>query len=105
MSSITIRMKHNNSILLQAADSQLQIVDRNYYVAAELLDLNQFEISERIYKCPLKGNSQWVDLSTELGWMNNICWVYPEPKKAYHHIAGWFGFYPSHRQYEINEAP
>ena len=101
MSAITIRMKHDNSILLQAADSQLQRIEDNFYVHPELIDLSQFEISDRIYNCPVKGVCMWVDLNTELGWMNDICWVYPEPKKPYKHIAGWFGFYPNHRQYEI----
>lgn len=96
-------MKVDNSILLQATGGQFQIIENNYYVHPELIDLNQFEISDRIYNCPVKGICFWVDLKTELGWINNICWVYPEPKKAYQHLAGWFGFYPSHRLYEIQQ--
>lgn len=96
-------MKVDNSILLQATGDQFQIIENNYYVHPELIDLNRFEISDRIYNCPVKGICFWVDLKTELGWINNICWVYPEPKKAYQHLAGWFGFYPSHRLYEIQQ--
>jgi uncharacterized protein (DUF427 family) len=101
MSAITIRMKNDDSLLLQASDNKLQKIEGNYYIHPELIDLNQFEISDRIYNCPVKGICLWVDLKTELGWINDICWVYPEPKQAYQHIKGWFGFYPSHRQYEI----
>ena len=96
-------MKSDNSILLQASDDQLQLFENNYYVHPDLIDLNLFEISDRIYNCPAKGKCLWVDLKTELGWINDICWVYPEPKKAYQNINGWFGFHPSHRQYEIEQ--
>lgn len=96
-----IRMKYNDSILLQASNDQVQKVDGNYYIHPALIDMNRFQISDRIYLCPAKGKSVWVDLKTETGWMNDICWIYPEPKKKYQHIAGWFGFYPTHRQYEI----
>jgi uncharacterized protein (DUF427 family) len=96
-----IRMKYNHSILLQASNDQVQKVDGNYYIHPELIDMSRFEISDRVYLCPAKGKSVWVDLNTEAGWMNDICWIYPEPKKKYQHIAGWFGFYPTHRQYEI----
>ena len=83
MSTITIRMKNDNSILLQASGDQLQLIENNYYVHPDLIDMSLFEISDRIYNCPVKGICLWVDLKTDLGWINDICWVYPEPKKAY----------------------
>ncbi len=103
MPAITIRLTHDNSILLQAENDQLQMLEGNFYVHPDLIDLEKFEISDRIYHCPLKGKSQWVDLKTEQGWINDICWVYPQTKEAYRHIAGWFGFYPSHKHYEIEQ--
>ena len=105
MTGITIHMKSDNSVLLKADGDHLQHTENNYYVHPDLVDMSQFEISDRIYNCPVKGVCLWVDLKTERGWINDICWVYPEPKKAYQHIAGWFGFYPSHKQYEITEQP
>ncbi len=101
MSAIKIKMKHDNSILLQAAENQIQMIEGNYYVHPDLINLDKFQISDRIYNCPAKGKCLWVDLHTELGWINDICWVYPQPKETYQHIAGWFGFYPSHKNYEI----
>ncbi len=103
MSSITIRMKHDDSILLQANDDQLQLIENNYYIHPDLINMNLFQISDRIYICPIKGTCRWVDLKTEHGWINDICWVYPQPKQAYQHLTGWFGFYPSHRKYEIKQ--
>lgn len=94
-------MKNNDSILLQAQGNQLQKVENNYYIHPDLIDMSQFEVSDRIYNCPVKGICFWVDLKTDLGWINDICWVYPEAKKAYQHIAGWYGFYSSHKKYEI----
>lgn len=105
MSKITIRMKNDDHILLQAQGNQLQEVEKNYYIHPDLIDMSQFEVSDRIYNCPVKGICFWVDLKTDLGWINDICWVYPEPKKAYQGIAGWYGFYPSHKKYEIIGQP
>ena len=105
MSKITIRINNDDHILLQAQGNQLQEVEKNYYIHPDLIDMSQFEVSDRIYNCPVKGICFWVDLKTDLGWINDICWVYPEPKKAYQHIAGWYGFYPSHKKYEIIEHP
>jgi len=101
MSKITIRINNDDHILLQAQGNQLQEVEKNYYIHPDLIDMSQFEVSDRIYNCPVKGICFWVDLKTDLGWINDICWVYPEPKKAYQGIAGWYGFYPSHKKYEI----
>ncbi|MDX2477550.1 MAG: DUF427 domain-containing protein [Gammaproteobacteria bacterium] len=105
MSKITIRMKNDDHILLQAQGKQLQEVENNYYIHPDLIDMSQFEVSDRIYNCPVKGICFWVDLKTDLGWVNDICWVYPEAKKAYQQIAGWYGFYPSHKKYEIIGQP
>ena len=105
MSKITIRMKNDERILLKAQGNQLQEEENNYYVHPDLIDMSKFKVSDRIYNCPVKGICFWVDLKTDLGWINDICWVYPEPKKAYQHIAGWYGFYPSHKKYEIIEQP
>lgn len=105
MSKITIRINNDDHILLQAQGNQLQEVEKNYYIHPDLIDMSQFEVSDRIYNCPVKGICFWVDLKTDLGWINDICWVYPEPKKAYQGIAGWYGFYPSHKKYEIIEQP
>jgi len=105
MSKITIRINNDDHILLQAQGNQLQEVEKNYYIHPDLIDMSQFEVSDRIYNCPVKGICFWIDLKTDLGWINDICWVYPEPKKAYQGIAGWYGFYPSHKKYEIIEQP
>ena len=98
-------MKNDDRLLLQAQGNQLQQVENSYYVHPDLIDMSQFEVSDRIYNCPVKGTCFWVDLKTDLGWINDICWVYPEPKKVYQHIAGWYGFYPSHKKYEIIGQP
>ncbi len=101
MHSMTIKMKHDDKILLQADSNQIQMIEGNYYLHPDLINLDIFEISDRVYNCPIKGKCLWVDLKTELGWINNVCWVYPDPKDAYKNIAGWFGFYPTHKNYEI----
>lgn len=101
MSDLVIRLKSNGAVIAQADREHIQHQDGNYYLHPDLVDSEEFEISNRVYNCPAKGVSYWVDLKTDRGWINDICWVYPEPKEKYQHIAGWFGFYPSHNKYEI----
>jgi uncharacterized protein (DUF427 family) len=103
MPDLVIRLKHNNEILVSADKKHVQVLDNNYYIHPDLVDLSRLEISDRIYNCPSKGKARWVDLKTEQGWLNDICWVYPDPKKKYIKIAGWFGFYPSQKHYEIEK--
>ena len=103
MPDLVIRLKYNHEVIVRADKSQVQMLENNYYLHPDVIDLSRFEISDRIYNCPAKGKSRWVDLKTEQGWLNDICWVYSNPSDKYKQIAGWFGFYPRHQKYEIEE--
>jgi uncharacterized protein (DUF427 family) len=100
MKKLNIRSR-DGELLVSAEASQWQRLEDNYYVDPACIDDSRFVVSQRVYLCPAKGKSFWVDLKTDRGWLNDICWVYPEPGPGYRHIAGWYGFYPEHEQYEI----
>lgn len=101
MGSLRIRLKLDGSLLVDAAQDQIQMLEGNIYVHPDSIVTQSFDISDREYNCPAKGTSYWVDLKTEQGWLNDICWIYPHPLPAYSHIAGWYGFYPEHKRYEV----
>ena len=101
MSNLRILLKHNGQVLAEADENQEQQLEGNYYIHPDCIDTRVFQTSDRIYKCPVKGTSYWVDLETPRGHLNDICWIYPDPTTEYSAIAGWYGFYPSHRRYEV----
>lgn len=100
MKQLVIRAS-DGKVLVTAGPDHWQRLEGNYYIDPQCIDARRFVVSDRLYLCPAKGRSFWVDLRTARGWLNDICWVYPDPKPAYRRIAGWYGFYPDHEQYEI----
>lgn len=101
MSYLCIRLKNSDDPLVCADADQVQRLEDNYYIHPDCINKDSFEISDRVYNCPEKGTSFWVDLKTKRGFLNDISWVYPDPLPDFKHIAGWYGFYPTHRYYEI----
>lgn len=101
MSHLCIRLINSDELLVSADAGQVQQIEGNYYIHPDCIDKDKFETSDRIYNCPVKGTSYWVDVKMKRGYLNDICWVYPDPLPDYRHIAGWYGFYPEHRKYEI----
>jgi uncharacterized protein (DUF427 family) len=98
---LCIRLTGDETALVQAEPDQVQELEGNYYIHPDCIDADRFETSDRIYNCPVKGTSYWVDVRTDRGYLNDICWIYPDPLPDYSRIAGWYGFYPTHRKYEI----
>lgn len=101
MSSLRIRLKGSETDLLEADPDQVQQLEGNYYIHPDCIDTDTFITSDRVYHCPAKGTSYWVDVKTARGYLNDVCWIYPDPTPAYARIGGWYGFYPTHRKYEI----
>lgn len=102
MGAIEIRLKRSGEVIARAAADQFQRLGDSYYLHPDCIDARRFERSDRVYRCPDRGISYWVDLKTDSGYLNDICWIYPDPHPAYRYIAGWYGFYPTHRDYEIH---
>ena len=103
MSGLRIRLVGRQDYLVQAEADQVQELEGNYYIHPDCIDQEQFITSDRLYHCPAKGVSNWVDVKTERGYLNDISWVYADPLPDYTRIRGWYGFYPTHRKYEIEQ--
>lgn len=101
MSKLRIRLTGDQHALVTAGEHQVQKLEGNYYIHPDCIDPAKFITSYRIYHCPAKGTSYWVDVKTGRGYLNDICWIYPDPTPDYARIRGWYGFYPTHRKYEI----
>jgi len=97
---LTIRLRNTGELLVDASADQVRRLEGNYYVHPDGIRTGGLEVSDRVYRCPVKGISYWVDLKTARGWLNDICWIYPQPEPDYAAIAGWYGFRPEHERYE-----
>ena len=104
MSICVIRRTDSNVLLRADNPDQVTTIDDTWYFHPDIVDLEGLEKTDRIYKCPLKGTCNWIDLVTDKGVIIDVSWIYPEPRPDYHHIAGWYGFYADHRYYETIEC-
>ncbi len=103
--AICVTRRIDGRILVRADNpDQVTVLDNTYYFHPDTVDLDGLEKTGRVYQCPHKGTCCWVDLVTEKGVIIDASWIYPEPKEGYRHIAGWYGFYASHRYYETKEC-
>lgn len=103
--AICVTRRIDGRILVRADNpDQVTVLDNTYYFHPDTVDLDGLEKTSRVYQCPHKGTCCWIDLVTEKGVIIDASWIYPEPKKGYRHIAGWYGFYANHRYYETKEC-
>ena len=101
---LCIVLKLDGSILARADSSQVIRLEGNYYFPAETVSRERLETSDREYSCPQKGTCLWVDFQSDRGYINNTCWIYPEPKPEFEHIAACYGFFPECDIYRLTEC-
>lgn len=104
MTKCIVRRKTGEVLMCAERPDQVLALEGNWYFHPDVVDPDQVEITDRPYNCPRKGICYWVDLKTDSGFVTNAAWVYPQPKKDYKHIAGWYGFYGDHQYYEVKEC-
>jgi uncharacterized protein (DUF427 family) len=101
-----IQRKSDNAVLATTTNpEQVLFLEDNWYFHPDTIDTSRFEISNREYICSYKGTCYWVDLKTEDGHINDVAWMYPDPKPGFRKIKGWFGFYADHRYYRFSDCP
>lgn len=99
-SSHCIVRRSDGKVLVHAKrPDQIQHIKDAWYFHPDCVDPEIFEVSDRIYSCPDRGDSYWVDLKIRHAYINDAAWVFPHPKPGYEHIAGWYGFYTDHAAY------
>lgn len=96
--------KSDGRVLVRARRDEVLPLEDNFYFPAAAIDRARFEVSDRPYDCPYKGICYWVDYKSDSGFINDVAWVYPDPKPGYRKIAGHFGFYPEHRYCRYSEC-
>lgn len=100
-SRLCIKRRSDGKVLVEAGAGQYQRLEGKWYVHASCVDKSLFETSDRIYSCPEKGVCYWVDFKGEVTYVNDVSWIYPEPKPGFEKISGWYGFYPHHKYYDV----
>lgn len=96
--------KSDGHVLVRARRDEVLALEDNFYFPAAAIDRTRFEVSDRPYLCRYKGTCYWVDYKSDSGFINDVAWVYPDPKPGYRKIAGRFGFYPEHRYCRYTEC-
>lgn len=90
----TVKNRASGTVIAHAEETDgVQLFEGNLYFDPACVDLKQLIITERTYTCPYKGTCNWIDLQSETGRVQNIGWVYPNPKSGYEHIKDKIAFY------------
>jgi uncharacterized protein (DUF427 family) len=74
-------------------DVQVKLFEGNWYYAPEAVNMDKLRVTERIYTCPYKGRCYWIDLESDAGRVQNVAWMYFDPKPGYEWIKDQIAFY------------
>ncbi|MDH5648773.1 MAG: DUF427 domain-containing protein [Gammaproteobacteria bacterium] len=96
-----IKLVKNDAVIARAPSEQIISLEGHWYFPPECVDTTRLISSDRLYTCPEKGTSFWVDLHMDKLYFNDIAWVYPAEttKPDYQYIANYYGFFPEHQLY------
>lgn len=65
----------------------------SWYFPPEQVDMSKLRISERSSICTYKGTYFWIDLEMPHNRVQNIAWVYRDPKVSYAFLKDRIGFF------------
>lgn len=86
-------IKQKNSDHVIASDSDVVLLEGNWYFSPEAVDMTYLKLTNRTYTCPYKGVCFWLDLQAPGTEAKNVAWVYQHPKPGYERIQNKIGFY------------
>lgn len=96
---VTIKTKQTDEVLATGEmPTDVFKFEGNWYFAEDKVTLDNLTITERTYTCGYKGTCFWVDLTTSEGTVQNVAWVYRNPKDGYENIKDRIAFYNGTRQ-------
>lgn len=102
-----IRAKDAERTILASSENsphKVYIVDGHWYFHPEQVNLDYIKKAERFWNCPDKGcKAFWYDLEAADLQVQNVAWVYPDPKSEFSDIAGYIGFWSVETQVTIAE--
>ncbi|SIO43769.1 Nucleotidyltransferase [Singulisphaera sp. GP187] len=96
---VIIREKNSGTPLAEAvAGRGLLTYEGNLYYDSRLVNHQVLRVSDRTYTCPVKGTCHWVDFVDPQGQLvQDVAWVYADPKSGHEAIKDRFGFYAGAR--------
>ncbi|MBL8131372.1 MAG: DUF427 domain-containing protein [Anaerolineae bacterium] len=93
MTHVMIKNRVDGNIIAQGVLGQdVHEIEAGWYFPPEAVDSTHLLVTERTYSCPYKGVCYWVDMETPDMHVQNIAWIYYEPKRGYEKIKGYVGF-------------
>jgi uncharacterized protein (DUF427 family) len=96
---VIIREKNSGTPLAEAvAGRGLLTYEGNLYYDRSRVNHQVLRVSDRTYTCPIKGTCHWVDFVDPQGQLvQDVAWVYADPKPGHEAIKDRFGFYAGTR--------
>jgi len=93
--SLKIKQKDTQQVIAEGNpdDKSALVFEGNWYFAPDHVDMQYLKVTERTYTCPYKGVCYWIDLDSPTLKVQNIGWVYQNPKQGFEMIKDQIGFY------------
>lgn len=93
MSRVMIKDRATGSVIAEGILGEtVHEIEAGWYFPLNLVDTAYLHVTERIFTCPYKGISYWIDMESPELHAQNVAWVFYEPKRGYEHIAGHIAF-------------
>jgi uncharacterized protein (DUF427 family) len=93
--SFIIKERATGEIIASGNENDaVRVFEGNWYFKSEVVNMDHLRVTERTYTCPYKGICYWIDIEAPDGVrVQNIGWVYRQPKPGYEFIKDEIGFY------------
>ncbi len=106
MTEISIKEKATGATLASGSSGDAAIkYEGNWYFSPGAVENGALTVTERTYRCPIKGVCNWVDFQGADGRVvKDVAWVYPDPKAGHEAIKGRFGFYAGSKGATVQES-
>lgn len=72
----------DGTVIAEAPDSALVLIEGNYYFPPASLSAGALSDSPTPYNCPWKGDAQYHDVSAAGATHHDAAWSYPQPYPA-----------------------
>jgi uncharacterized protein (DUF427 family) len=83
----------NGTVIAEAADDAIEIVEGNAYFPADAVRRDLLQPSDTHTVCGWKGTASYYHIAVDGKVNHDAAWYYPEPKAAASNIAGRVAFW------------
>jgi uncharacterized protein (DUF427 family) len=93
MATIIVKDVTCDEIIAQSDDQDAILLEGSYYFDPKTVNMGHLVVTERVYRCPYKGTSFWLDLVGRDGTLiKDVAWMYTEIFEGYEHLRNRIGF-------------